>query len=137
MIYIGFLFRKPSSLAAESFLSYLIKTGYGRILTNEGYLRIEDCKKSISLGNEVFVVVDRLVAKPSNRTRMNEAITTAINAGYGNGQARDSEGQLIGHLHEGLKDLHGMVGFSIAHPHPCFHSIRPLGLVRNVRGLDE
>ena len=103
MIYIGFLFTKPSSLDAESFLSYLIKTGYARILTDEGYLRIEDCKKSISLGNEVFVVVDRLVAKPSNRTRMNEAIGAAINAGYGNGQARDSEGQLIGHLHEGLR----------------------------------
>ena len=134
LVYVGFIVEKPKSLGQKPFLNHLIKTGYGRILTSDGYQRIEDCQDSIELGKEVFVVVDRVTTRPSNRNRLVEAITTATGCGFGCGQARDSEGCLIAHLHEGLRSPED--GRVFDQPSPSMFSFNsPIGACSQCKGF--
>jgi excinuclease ABC subunit A len=102
-VVIGFLAQRPLDLQPVEFLRFLSEGGHVRSLEKKVFNRIEDLMNAGWEGDSIFVVTDRLIAKNSTKSRIIEAVTTAIRDGHGLAQARDLRGNLIKKLHEGLR----------------------------------
>ena len=102
-IVIGFLAQKPAALQPSQFLRFLAEGGHVRSLEKKAFQRIENLMEAGWEGDSIFVVTDRLAAEQKAKSRLVEAIATAIRDGHGLAQARDPRGNLIKNLHEGLR----------------------------------
>ena len=102
-VVLGFLAQRPAALQPSQFLRFLAEGGHVRSLENKAFHRIEDLMKAGWEGDSIFVVSDRLMADKRAKSRLAEAVATAIRDGHGRAQARDLEGNLLKNLHEGLR----------------------------------
>ncbi len=74
----------PSAKEEAAFVQSLLTRGFARIRTNDDVLDLHDVgQPSLHKFSPLFIVLDRLVIREDNRTRLVEAIETAFREGEG------------------------------------------------------
>ncbi|NGZ02215.1 MAG: excinuclease ABC subunit A [Nitrospira sp. WS238] len=74
----------PSAKQEASFVQSLLTRGFTRIKTNDDVLDLHDVgQPSLHKCSDLFIVLDRLVIREDNRTRLVEAVETAFREGEG------------------------------------------------------
>ncbi len=102
-LYLGFSAKRPRTISTNDFFGFLIQGGFTRAWFNEKFFRIEKLKNTKWDENELFVVIDRLKPVSSNLGRITDSIAQAIKHGNGVGEVRNSMGEILNYLHEGLR----------------------------------
>ncbi|HLW35238.1 MAG TPA: hypothetical protein VKS98_06225, partial [Chthoniobacterales bacterium] len=83
-VLITFWISVPPKTEPKAFFEFLQQQGYLRVLIDNEIIRVDDePKKSLHLGARVQVIQDRIAITPENRTRLVEAIETALRFGKG------------------------------------------------------
>src|SRR5438477_4070102 len=82
-VLITFWVSVPPNTKPREFFEFLQQQGYLRIWLNGGIVRVDSDPKIERLGARVQVIQDRIVISESNRTRLTEAIETALRFGKG------------------------------------------------------
>src|SRR5436305_1176913 len=83
-VFITFWVSVPPKTEPRTFFEFLQQQGYLRVLIDNEVIRVDDDpKKSLRLGARVQVIQDRIAITPENRTRLVEAIETALRFGKG------------------------------------------------------
>ncbi|HJW37965.1 MAG TPA: excinuclease ABC subunit UvrA [Candidatus Udaeobacter sp.] len=83
-ILITFWVAVPAKTAPRAFFDFLQQQGYLRVWIDNEVVRVDDDPKKIKrLGARVQVIQDRVAITPENRTRLVEALETALRFGKG------------------------------------------------------
>ena len=102
-IFIGFSTQKPNSLSVDDFLSFLVQAGHTRVYTKGKFIRIENLTGTDWNESGLFIIIDRIKPVNSNRNRITESIAQSLKHGNGIGEVRNSKGEILSSLHEGLR----------------------------------
>jgi len=73
----------PPKTAPRAFFDFLQQQGYLRVLIDGEVVRVDAAPKIRSLGARIQVIQDRITIADTNRTRLTEAIETALGFGKG------------------------------------------------------
>src|SRR5437867_8627040 len=82
-ILITFWVAVPAKTAPRAFFDFLQQQGYLRVWIDNEIVRVDDDRKIKRLGARVQVIQDRIAIGEENRTRLVEAIETALRFGKG------------------------------------------------------
>lgn len=131
---IGFRARRPDAVTPESFLRSLSKAGYARASDGKQFRRFEEWVDLGWAGEEIFVGLDRLSAKPARRKRLRETVASALRVGRGELLLVNEKGQVLGSRYEGLRSP--ATGECFAPPSPSLFSFNsPVGACPLCRGF--
>jgi excinuclease ABC subunit A len=133
-VIIGFIATKPDNLPSKEFLTFLIQAGHARGFHQQKYSHLEDIINSDWNEKEIFVVVDRVSSKKTNKSRLTEAISLSIKHGHGLGQIRDKNGEILDLIYEGLRSPTSGRKFSEANP-SAFSFNSPIGACSKCKGF--
>ena len=133
-VVIGFSAERPSNIETKEFLRFLMQSGQTRAMMGNSFSRIEDLLDEGWQGYKLFIAADRIRVRKSDKSRIVEAITAALDNGHGFAQVRNLKGEVIENLYSGLRSP--VNGRKFNNPTPSSFSFNsPLGACSECRGV--